>query len=137
MQVALELLIGVIACSVFILLARRMSARRELWLYAAGLVIAALIYLVFAVRGAPVSWLALELSGLVVFTLLAWLGLKISAWILAFGWAAHAAWDAILHKLTDAAFVPAWYPLVCLGFDLLLAGYIVARIRRNAFPRAA
>ena len=137
MQVALKLLSGVVACSVFILLARRMGVGRELWLYSVALVIAALIYLVFAARGASLSWLALELAGLAVFTILAWLGLKISAWILAFGWAAHAAWDAILHKLTDADFVPAWYPLVCLGFDLLLAGYIVARTRRNAFERAA
>jgi hypothetical protein len=122
---------------VFIILARRMSAERELRLYATGLVIAALIYLVFAARDVTFGWLALELTGVVVFTLVAVLGVKTSAWILALGWAAHAAWDVILHKLLDVAFVPDWYPVVCAGFDLLLAGYIVTLTRRNAFAASS
>jgi hypothetical protein len=137
MQFAIQLLTGVAACGVFIVLARRLKPERELRLYALSLVIAALVYVGFTVRGAPGKWLAVELAGLAVFTLLAWLGLKISALILAFAWAAHAAWDVLLHKLTPVAFVPDWYPLACLGFDLLLAGYIIARFGKSASVRAA
>lgn len=137
MQFAIQLLTGVVACGVFILLARRLKPERELRLYALSLVIAALAYVGFTARGAPLKWLALELAGLAMFTLLAWLGLKVSALILAFAWAAHAAWDVLLHKLTRVSFVPDWYPLACLGFDLLLAGYIVARFRKTAAVRAA
>jgi hypothetical protein len=72
-----------------------------------------------------------------VFTLLAWLGLKVSALILALAWAAHAAWDVLLHKLQNAAFVPDWYPLACLAFDLLLAAYIVAHFGKKVVVRAA
>jgi hypothetical protein len=126
-QIAIQLLTGVVACGAFILLARRLKPERELRLYALSLVIAALVYVGFTVRGATLKWLALELAGLALFTLLAWLGLKVSALILALAWAAHAAWDVLLHKLQDVAFVPDWYPLACLGFDLLLAGYIAAR----------
>ena len=136
MQIALQLLIGMVACGVFIVVARSLGQQRELRLYAIGLVIAALIYVGFTAQGvAPPGWLALELAGLLVFTLCAWLGLKVSALILALAWAAHAAWDVILNKLLDVAFVPDWYPLVCVGFDLLLAGYIAVRVKNGAFKR--
>ena len=135
MQIALQLLIGVIACGVFIVVARTLKPERELRLYSIGLVIAALIYVGFTAQGVAPAWLVLELAGLLVFTLLAWLGLKISALILAFAWAAHVAWDLALHKLLDVAFVPDWYPVVCVGFDLLLAGYIAVRVKSGAFKR--
>ena len=135
MQIVLQLLIGVISCGVFIALARRMSQQRELRLYALALVIAALIYVGFTARGATPAWLTLELAGLAVFTLCAWLGLKISALILALAWAAHAGWDVILHKVLNVAFVPDWYPMVCVGFDLLLAGYIAVRVKSGAFKQ--
>lgn len=127
MNVALQLFLGVVSCVVLILLARRLSPKLELRLYAVSLIIAALIYVGFTARGATFAWLALEVAGAAVFTLLALLGLKISALILAFAWALHAAWDVLLHKLLDAAFVPDWYPLTCLSFDLLLAGYLVGQ----------
>ena len=127
MQIALQLLLGAASCAVFIVLVRRLGPKHELKLYAVALIIAALIYVIFTARGATFAWLILELAGLLFFTLLALLGLKVSALILAFAWAAHAAWDFLLHKLLDAAFVPDWYPLVCLSFDLLLAGYLVGQ----------
>ena len=130
MQIFLQLLLGAAGGGALIFLARLWGAKRELRFYAISLIIAALIYVVFTARGATFSWLALEVAGLVLFTLLALLGLKVSAFILAFAWALHAAWDVLLHKLYDAAFVPDWYPLTCLSFDFLLAGYIAARIRR-------
>jgi hypothetical protein len=133
MHVALQLFLGAGGCFVFILLARRLGPGRELRLYGAGLILAALIYVGFAARGATFRWLAVEIAGAAAFTLLALLGLRISALILALAWGAHAGWDLLLHKLADAAFVPEWYPLACLSFDLLLAAYIAARAKRNAF----
>lgn len=132
MQIAIQLLIGVIACGLFIILARRRGEAQELRLYAIALVIAALIYLGFVARDLTLGWLALELAGVILFTLLAWLGVRFSALILAAGWAVHVGWDVWLHKLMDVAFVPGWYPVICVGFDLLLAGYILARFRKKA-----
>ena len=131
MQLILQLLGGATGCAVFILLARRYAPRVELRLYAAGLITAAFIYVTFLARGASLAWLALEVTGLVLFTLAALAGLKFSHWILAAGWAAHAAWDIVLHKLFETTFVPGWYPLACGGFDLLLAGYIAARFSKK------
>ncbi len=131
MQVALQILIGAAACAVFILLARRLAPRRELRLYAVGLFVAASIYVGFVARDVSLSWLTIELAGLVVFTLVALAGLKFSPLILAAGWAAHVAWDVLLHGLFETTFVPGWYPPVCVGFDLLLAGYIAVRFSKK------
>ena len=131
MHIAFQILLGAAACGALILVARRLGAKRELGLYAVSLIVAALIYVVFTARGATFGWLAIEVAGFVLFTVLALVGLKTSAFILAFAWGLHAAWDVLLHKLFDVAFVPDWYPLTCLSFDLLLAGYIAARFSND------
>lgn len=134
MRFALQLIAGAVAGAAFVLLARRLAPRRELRLYAVGLVVAALVYVGFVARGASPGWLALELAGLLLFAPAALAGLKISHLILAAGWAAHALWDVLLHGSSEAAFVPVWYPSVCAGFDLLLAAYVAARFPRKASP---
>ena len=132
MRVALQLLAGAAAAAAFILLARRLAPRGELRLYALGLVAAALVYVGFVARGASLNWLALELTGLALFAPAAFAGLKISHLILAAGWAAHAAWDVLLHRQFETTFVPDWYPPACAAFDLLLAGYVAARFAGKA-----
>ena len=135
-----HLLLGALACAAFIFAVRRLAPRAEFQIYAAGLVIAALVYVVSAVAGgAPGGWLAVEFAGLVAFTLFALPGLKRSALPLALGWAAHALWDLLLHADAvthaggaDVHIVPDWYRLVCAGFDFALAAYLAARRRPAA-----
>lgn len=145
MITAVHLLLGALFCAAFISAARRLAPRRELQVYAAGLVAAALVYVVFAVAGgAPGGWLAVEFAGLVAFALFALPGLRRSPLPLALGWAAHALWDLLLHAdaLThaggaDVHFVPDWYRLLCSGFDFALAAYLAARPRPATAPAAA
>lgn len=42
---------------------------------------------------------------------------------------APVAWDRALHGGGEPAFVPAWYPLLCAGFDLVFAAAIAWRMR--------
>lgn len=122
MDTVIQILIGGLASLLFVLAARRAGPRRELNTYAAGLVLAALIYLGFAAAGGAVlGWVALESGGLLLFSAAALLGIRGKVWALALGWAAHSAWDLLLHGQAGAAFVPEWYPAVCAGFDLALA----------------
>jgi hypothetical protein len=131
-----HLVIGAVSAFAFVIIARRSGTNGEKEIYAAGLFIAALIYVGFAtIGGASFGWSVIELAGLVVFTLLAVLGLKLSIWLLAAGWALHCLWDALLHLTRHAAFVPDWYPVICLGFDLILAAYIVARFKAPGHSR--
>lgn len=138
MATTLQFLTGALSCLVFVLVARRSGLKREMRIYAAALAAAALIYVGFAVAGgATISWLVLESGGLILFSSVAVLGLRMSIRALASGWAAHAGWDLLLHKVWDVGFVPMWYPVVCVGFDLLLAGYIAVRERDKERAEAA
>ena len=73
----------------------------------------------------------IELIGVVVFTLIAVLGLRVSIWFLALGWTAHVLWDVLLHLVREQPFVPDWYPVACISFDLIVAGYIAVKLRKQ------
>ena len=130
MTLVLQLLFGTVTCCLFIALARRFGAQREVQVYAVGLVVAAIVYLGFAVNGGGPGWLFVELLGVAIFTLSAGLGVKVWPFFLALGWALHGVWDGLMYAIPGTGFVPIWYPPACLAFDLVLAGYIFV-IKRN------
>lgn len=120
----LELLAGVVGAAALVLFARR-YAREELSVYAAGLVVASLVYVVFALlRGAPGD-LGIEAVGLMAFSLVAMAGRRRFPLLLGAGWLLHVGWDVLLHPA--GGYAPGWYPVACIGFDLLIASYLVAR----------
>ena len=127
-------LLGGFASILFILYVRSISKnmKTEYLNYAIGLIIAALIYVGFAIWHMEYNWLPLEVGGVLIYGLLAYLGLRYSIWFLALGWASHVLWDIILHMNDSIQFVPDWYPPVCLIFDLVLAGYIIYRLKSNS-----
>jgi hypothetical protein len=96
-------------------------------LYAIGLVVTALIYVGFAVIGrAGARALGVEAIGVVLYGAAAWLGLRTTAALLAFGWAMHVVWDVGLHlQGAGAGYTPDWYPWGCVGFDLVVAGAVL------------
>lgn len=132
-------LLGAVLGGLFALFAHSRTSPGEARLLALGLVAAALIYVGFALRAADGRWLAREAIGVALFTGLAWLGLRVSLWWLALGWMAHVGWDIGLHLDRTQPLVGAWYPLSCLGFDLVVAGFLlsVARTPRSSRAQAA
>jgi hypothetical protein len=38
---------------------------------------------------------------------------------------AHVGWDVGPHLDRVQEIVPAWYPLLCVGFDLVAAGFLL------------
>ena len=90
------------------------------------LVLAALIYVGFALRPGGQPWMLLELGGLAAGVGLCVLGLR---WwpAVAGGWLLHGLWDAVLHAEAPPAVVPEWYRWACLSFDLVVAGYLTWR----------
>jgi hypothetical protein len=95
-------------------------------LLAAVLIVAAVIYEVFAARGgAGGFWLAAELVGIGLYGTMGLLGVRRSAWWLAAGWALHPVWDILLHYIGPGhSFAPETYTIPCLTFDLAVAAYI-------------
>jgi hypothetical protein len=117
-------LLGLLLGVVFLVISRRRPPRSELRFYAAGLAVAALIYVAFgSFRHAGVQ-LPMELVGLAIFSAASWAGLRWGpAWI-GLGWIAHMSWDLLLHS-PAAAPVPAWYPSLCAGFDPVVGVYVL------------
>lgn len=131
MHTLIEVVIGLFLATGFILVVRRSrSYTKEKLPLAIGLVIAALIYVGFAFNNDSLRWILIELAGVPIYAVFAWLGLKKSGWFLAAGWALHPLWDAGLHDYATQ-FVPHWYIGGCIGFDLLVAGYIGFREVKN------
>jgi amino acid transporter len=131
MEKLFQLILEVVLALLFIWFARTRGPQREPFIYSIGLIIAALFYVAFSVTGATTQWFMLELIGLVVFTIFAVLGLRVSLWFLALGWASHVSWDVLLHLIREQPFVPNWYPVACISFDLMVAGSIVAQLREQ------
>ena len=131
MEKLFQLALGVVLALLFIAFARTRGPRREPFIYSIGLIVAALFYVAFSFTGANTQWLIIELIGLVVFTLIAVLGLRVSLWFLVIGWASHVSWDVLLHLIREQPFVPDWYPVACISFDLIVAGYIAVKLRKQ------
>jgi hypothetical protein len=124
----LALFAGVVLAVPYVLYAGR--ARDPIRVFGVGLVVAALVYVVFAlIDHGTRRDLLLESCAVLTFGILAVLGIRRSPWYLALGWVAHAGYDVTLHLYRDALYGPWWYPVMCLGFDLIVAGAILGRSR--------
>ena len=124
------LLLGLVLGGIFITFAKKWQGGERQSL-AIGLVIAAIIYVGFAIFfGAPPQWLFWETIGAIIYSAMAWLGWRRNPIWLAIGWGLHPLWDAGLHLAGDGAtFAPEWYVLACISFDLLVAGYVLWQVR--------
>ena len=129
MTIVLPLLAGLVLALALVAWARPMSPTRATRVYATGLVVAALIYVAFALAGgAEARELAMEAIGVLLYGGLAWFGLRYWPPAIALGWAAHVAWDVLLHlDGSGAGYTPDFYPWVCVSFDLVLAAAILAQ----------
>jgi hypothetical protein len=131
MQLFIEIVVGIFLAAGFVVLVRLTgSYSKELPNLAIGLVVTALIYVGFGLYSGSVSWMFTEVLGVPIYAVLAWSGLRRSGWFLAIGWALHPVWDAGLHGYATP-FVPHWYIGGCVGFDLMVAGYIGFRELRK------
>ena len=110
--------------------------RRARGILVAGLLVAALFYVYFAVRAhASPTWLVAELAGVALYGATAWRGRHGSAWWIAAGWALHPLWDVALHYVGPGrAFAPTWYTTVCLTWDLVVASVGAYHVLRGWRP---
>jgi hypothetical protein len=128
MLIVFWILLGLVSAIAFLSLIR-LQPERETQSLAIGLVVAAIIYVIFALTGgANGLWLAIEIAGIGIYSVLALLGWRFSILWLMLGWLAHPLWDISLH-ISDggAKFTPAWYVIACVSFDLLTASYIAGK----------
>lgn len=122
-EFVIAIMIGAALAVPYVLYARRAARPRAM--FGIGLIIAAALYVVFAAVAADLRAIAIEVACVVVFTVIALLGMRRWPAVLAFGWCAHVLWDLLLHPVQSPGYAPWWYPLICIGFDLLVGGCIL------------
>jgi len=127
MTIAMPVVLGGMLALALAAFANRRSAYHAVRVYATALIVAALIYVAFALIGrASGAWLLVEMGGVALFGAAAVVGRRTWVPCLAVGWAAHVAWDLALHRSgPGAVYTPVWYPWLCVGFDLTLAACIL------------
>ena len=131
MDELLFILGGVVFALGFIACARSLGPQREIGLYGIALIPTAAVYVVFALIEGMWSSLPVELLGVVPFGGLGLAGVWRVPVLIVIGWAGHGGWDLVMAQ--KSAYVPPWYPILCVGTDIFLAGYISALI----WPRTA
>lgn len=122
------LILGLILGAVLLVYARSYGARAEKKILAQALIVAAIIYVLFAIVWGNTTWLLIEISGVAVYGVFAWASIRHSTYWLAIGWLLHPIWDVVLHLLGSGHMVaPEWYVVACITFDILVSGYIFTR----------
>ena len=123
------LLNGAVLAALYVAIVAVLGRYRRAWLFG-GLIVACLLYVVFALEArAGTVWVAIELLGAVVYGAMGWAGMRGSIWWLAAAWGLHPVWDIALHYVGPGRVFapPLSYPIPCLSFDLLVAGYAAMR----------
>jgi hypothetical protein len=116
--IALVVGAGILLAMLLVWLAERRPARAR-FIYGVALVVAALIYVGFAVLGgADARWLGIEAFGVALFGAAAYVGVTAAPLVLALAWIAHISWD-FFHS--GSAYTPGWYIFLCAGFDAVIA----------------
>lgn len=127
----LWLLLGVVLAVPYLRVGQRLRGRRGRVWWAGGLVIAALLYVAFALAaGASGGALAVEVGGVLLYGVPAALGLRGHRGWLAAGWLLHPLWDLGLHGAGGVA--PEWYVWACLSFDLVVGASLWRGVSRSA-----
>lgn len=131
----LALILGAALALAFLRLTRTYPPVGQRRVYAVGLIVTTLIYVILAVtHGAGARWLALESLGVIVYGAAAWAGFRGQHSLLALGWGLHVAWDVVLHlRGSGAEYTPPWYLWGCVSFDLVIAVAVLVLIKRATY----
>ena len=120
------ILLGAALAAAYVALIELVGGKVRTPPYGVGLVVVGLIYVGLAAVAGAGDWINTEIGGALVFAALAVGGVRRYPLLLAIGWALHVGWDVLLHVGPGAEFVPVWYVPACVGFDLVVAGGILA-----------
>jgi len=120
----ISIIIGMACAIICVYFAQRTFPNKDHAFWRVGLVIAAIIYVAFALIGRNNAYLPIEIGGVFFYGLFAFLSKKHSLYWLAIGWLFHIGWDMFLHAGPNTPFVPLGYPEACIGFDIMIAAYI-------------
>ena len=103
---------------------------RDRAFYPTVLVVIASYYDLFAIMAGSTQALGLETVGLFALLIAAVVGFRSSLWIVVAALVAHGVFDLIHAGIIANPGVPAWWPMFCLTYDVMAAGYLGWRLLR-------
>ena len=92
----------------------------------------AAVYAGSSLTDGRVAVVALEVIGVIAFIAVALFGRWGSPALLAVGYFAHGAWDAVHHLGAIPTFLPDWYAPLCLAYDWVVGVFIGAMFLRKS-----
>lgn len=118
------LIVGAILALAVGLMATAVGLDRDRAFYPTVMIVIASYYALFAVMGGSTHALLLESLAAAAFLAVSVLGFKSSLWIVVAALAAHGVFDLVHGLVIPDPGVPAWWPELCLTYDLAAAGYL-------------
>jgi hypothetical protein len=104
---------------------------REPAFYPTVLIVIAAYYVLFAVMGASIRILLVEIAITSGFLLIAIIGYKRNLWLVAIALGGHGVFDIVHRFLFEDPGVPRWWPGFCLVFDVVLGGLLAMRLMKS------
>jgi hypothetical protein len=124
-------IVGVVLALAVGLFARVSGLDRDRAFYPTVLAVVASYYDLFAVMGAPLSVLLIEIAVTGLFLVAVVAGFRRSLWIVAAGLFAHGVFDYLHPLLYDNPGVPDFWPPFCAAYDVVAAAWLAVALRRK------
>ncbi len=133
MSIVGAIIVGAVVAAPVLVLVSVLSRERGLDLLAVQLAAIAAVYVGSSLADGRVSLVAPETIVAFVFFACSLFGRWASPAILAAGYFAHGAWDAVHHLGAISTLLPNWYAPFCLGYDGVVGLFIyIVVLRRGA-----
>lgn len=130
MDVIFWLAVGIVSSAVLLKCVHHMPSEWRLRILGYALIIAALIYVLFAILASDLTWVGIESIGVLLYGAFYVLSRNRSSHLLAVGWLLHPVWDVGLHLFGSGTSVaPEWYVTLCISLDITVACYLLAQAR--------
>jgi hypothetical protein len=130
----MALLIGIVLALAVSLFAHWAGFERDRSFYPVVLLVVASYYELFAVGSARA--LGLESLAMAVFVAASVVGFRTSLWLVVAALAGHGLFDLVHGGLIADPGVPAWWPMFCMGYDVMAALCLAWLLMRRAIaPR--
>ncbi|WP_421739265.1 hypothetical protein [Caulobacter sp.] len=128
----MEYLVGALLALAVGVFATVVGFDRDKAFYPVVLAVIASYYMLFAIMGGARDVMVVEAVILGGFLAVSVAGFRSSLWLVVAALLGHGVLDVFHPHLITNPGAPAWWPMFCLAFDLVAAGYLAARLRRTS-----
>jgi len=130
----IAILIGVLLAIGVGVFARAVGFDRDRAFYPAVTIVIAGYYVLFAAIDGSLRVILSEAVVMIAFAILAVAGFKRSLWLVVAALFAHGLMDLFHPHMIANRGAPVWWPMFCMAFDVVAAGWVAATLVRSHPP---